>query len=269
MREGEKVTDVSGPGANVATIEWSVVSDRLDTLLDGLGDVKPDACCAGAAGAEDPEARVRLQDLLTNRFPASRTCIVHDSQLVLAAAGREEGIALIAGTGTVAYARSAGGREERRGGWGWMVGDEGGGVWITREAARLVMTRADSGAGIGVLGAALLAGCGAAAPERMLAYLHERGEAGEWASLASTVFDTADDDPGARDIIKRAASELARLVLPLRELCPDGPVVLAGGLILNQPRLESELRSLLPLECLRLEEPPVEGAVRIAERLLA
>jgi N-acetylglucosamine kinase-like BadF-type ATPase len=247
-----------------------VVDERLATLLGRLGDVHPDACCAGAAGAEAPDARDRLQDFLARRFPTSRTCVVHDSHLVLAAAGRDAGIALIAGTGTVAYARAPDGRESRRGGWGWLVGDEGGGVWITREAARLVMTRAERGAGIGIgaLGEALLAACGASVPEQMLASLHDRHEPMQWAALAATVFDTADQDAGARDIIHRAAAELVRLVLPLRDVCPDGPVVLAGGLLLNQSRLESEVRALIPVECIRLVEPPVEGALRLAEGLL-
>lgn len=259
---------MTGPGANVATIAWDVAVERLGALLDELGDITPDACCAGAAGAEDPEAKARLNEFLSQRFPGTRICVVHDSHLVLAAAGLDAGIALIAGTGTIAFARSSDGREDRRGGWGWMVGDEGGGVWITREAARLVMTRAENGLSIGILGAALLSACGASAPERMLASLHERREAMEWAALAAIVFDTADDDPGSRDIIHRAASELSRLVLPLRELCPDGQVVLAGGLVLNQPRLESELRATIPMECVRLTEPAVEGAVRLAEGLL-
>ena len=260
--------DVTGPGANVATIDRTVIGERLATLLGQLGDFQPDACCAGAAGAEAPDARAWLQDFLARRFPNSRTCVVHDSHLVLAAAGRDAGIALIAGTGTVAYARSPEGRESRRGGWGWLVGDEGGGVWMTREAARLVMTRSESGAGIGPLGEALLAACDAQAPEQMLASLHDMHEPMQWAALAVTVFDTADEDEGARDIVHRAAAELARLVLPLRDVCPDGPVVLAGGLILNHSRLESEVRALIPLECIRLVEPPVEGALRLAEGLL-
>ena len=245
-----------------------MVGERLATLLGQLGDVHPDACCAGAAGAEAPDARARLQDFLARRFPASRICVVHDSHLVLAAAGRDAGIALIAGTGTVAYARSPDGRESRRGGWGWLVGDEGGGVWITREAARLVMTRAESGAGIGPLGEALLAACDAHAPEQMIASLHRMHEPMQWAALAAIVFDVADQDAGAADIIRRAAAELVALVLPLRDVCPDGPVVLAGGLLLNQFRLESEVRALLPVECVRLVEPPVEGALRLAEGLL-
>jgi len=40
--------------------------------------------------------------------------------------------------------------------------------------------------------------------------------------------------------------------------------VLAGGQLLNQPRLETAVRRLLGA-AIRLEEPPVAGAVRLAE----
>jgi hypothetical protein len=50
-----------------------------------------------------------------------------------------------------------------------------------------------------------------------------------------------------------------------RSLGIDGPVVLAGGLLLNQPMLEGAVREAVGSECRRLEEPPVAGAVRLAE----
>ncbi|HKW69023.1 MAG TPA: BadF/BadG/BcrA/BcrD ATPase family protein [Candidatus Dormibacteraeota bacterium] len=137
--------DVEGPGANVATLDPVLVDERLSALLARLGLPQPEACCARPAGAEVPAARERLERLLERTLPGSLVAVVHDARLVLAAAGLQAGIALIAGTGTVAYGRAADGREARRGGWGWILGDEGGGTWITREAAREVMARAEAG----------------------------------------------------------------------------------------------------------------------------
>ena len=96
------------------------------------------------AGAEVPAARSRLEALLGRMLPGCRLSVVHDTRLVLAAAGLDSGIALVAGTGSVAYGRTANGREAQRGGWGWMLGDDGSGVWIAREAAREIMSRAAS-----------------------------------------------------------------------------------------------------------------------------
>ncbi len=195
--------------------------------------------------------------------------MVHDARLVLAAAAVDEGIALVAGTGSVAYGHTRDGREAKRGGWGWMIGDEGGGVWITREATRKVLGRADAGAPLGTLGDALLFACHARDPRQLTAALHSRHEPMEWAGVASSVFDTADSDPGAEEIIRRAAMELGTLVREVRQsLAVDGPVVLAGGLLLNQPRLEAAVREELASPCVRLERPPVEGALLLAEELL-
>lgn len=44
-----------------------------------------------------------------------------------------------------------------------------------------------------------------------------------------------------------------------------GPVVLAGGLILNYSELEVAVRRRLGRIVIRLEEPPVAGAVKLAE----
>lgn len=261
--------DATGPGANIATLDPLVVEERLTALLHELGDTRPIACCAGAAGAEVGSARERLRGLIQSVFPKCRVTVVHDTRLVLAAAGLDAGIALIAGTGSVAYARSVDGAESRRGGWGWMVGDEGSGVWIAREAARVVMRRADGRSDLGPLGAALVAACGATEPEQMVAVLHAMHEASQWAALARIVFETAAGDAASREIVQRAAAELARLIAPLRPLCPDGPVVLAGGLLLHEPLLESALREAVGMHCVRLERAPVEGAVRLAEASLA
>jgi N-acetylglucosamine kinase-like BadF-type ATPase len=262
--------DVEGPGANVATLDPAVADDRVSQLVARLGDIHPAACCAGAAGAELAEGRARLDALLRRLLPDSRVCVVHDARLVLAAAGLESGIALIAGTGSVAYGRTHDGREEQRGGWGWMIGDEGSGVWIAREAARLVMSRTETGDGIGALGEAFLHASEAGDARKMVLELHALREPSQWAALASTVFDTADVDAGSREIISRAGDELARRALEVKDkLGLQGPVVLAGGLLLNERRLEEAVRMSLPhVRCIRLEEPPVEGAVRLARELL-
>jgi len=266
---GQGDVDAEGPGANVATLDAKLVDDRLAELLAKLGHVRPGACCAGAAGAEVPEGRLRLETLLGRLLPDCSVEVVHDARLVLAAAGVEEGIALIAGTGSVAYGRTRDGREVQRGGWGWMIGDEGGGVWITREAARLLMSRHDAGQSLGTLGDALLSACDAPHPRQLIANLHARREPMEWAALASVVFDTADSDAGSRDIMRRAATELTRIAVDVRHaLGLHGPVVLAGGLLLNQPRLEEQVREEVGMHCVRLEHTPVEGAVRLAEELL-
>jgi glucosamine kinase len=263
------VVDLEGPGANVATLSAGVVARRLTELLAGFGELRPDACCAGAAGAELDSGRLRLERLMHRLLPGCPVRVVHDSRLVLAAAGIDSGIALIAGTGSVAYGRTDDGREARRGGWGWMIGDEGGGVWIVREAAREVMRRAESGSPAGSLGEALLGACRARDAAELSSHLHALREPMKWAALAPVVIEAANSDAGAKRVLDDAATALRGLVAGVqRALGLEGPVVLAGGLLRTQPILEAAVRDGLRLPCSLLEQAPVEGAVRMAGELV-
>jgi glucosamine kinase len=266
--DGRIVAELEGPGANVAALRPRVVQGRLRALLADL-KVTPIACCAGSAGAEVPAGRERLERILSALLPECRITVVHDARLVLAAAGFESGIALISGTGSVAYGRDGTGREARAGGWGWLVGDDGSGAWLAREAAREVMLRCDSSEPLGSLGEGMLGAVKARSAIELLGRLNALHEPREWAALAGVVFDAASSDAGAALLVERAASALADLVgLVRKQLSLAGPLVLAGGQLLNQPRLESAVRTRLGAAT-RLQEAPVAGAVRLAELSLA
>jgi N-acetylglucosamine kinase-like BadF-type ATPase len=268
VEDGRVIAELEGPGANVAALPRRVVQSRLRTLLADLS-VTPIACCAGCAGAEVPAGRERLERILSALLPDCRITVVHDARLVLAAAGFESGIALISGTGSVAYGRDGNGREARAGGWGWLIGDDGSGAWLAREAAREVMLRCDSGEPLGRLGEVMLGAVKARSATELMGRLNALNEPRDWAALASVVFEAASSDAGAASLVERTASALAELVGLVREqLSLDGPLVLAGGQLLNQPRLESAVRTRLGAAT-RLQEAPVAGAVRLAELSLA
>ena len=265
---GRVLAEAEGPGANVAALSPGVAERRLTALLAELGSVHPVACCAGAAGAEVPEARARLEQLLQQLLPRCHVEVVHDTRLVLAAAGLDTGIALIAGTGSVAYGRDRRGRESRAGGWGWLLGDDGSAAWLAREAAREVLRRADAGESLGPLGEAFMSASRARGGAELTGRLHSFREPRRWAALAHVVFETT-DDAGSQALIASAAGGLAGLVERVRKaLSFKGQVVLAGGLILNHPDLEAAVRRRLGRGTVRLEEPPVAGAVRLAESAL-
>jgi len=264
VEDGRIIAEAEGPGANVAALRPRVVESRLRALLVGVA-VRPIACCAGSAGAEVPAGRERLERILSALLPDCRITVVHDARLVLAAAGFESGIALISGTGSVAYGRDGAGREARAGGWGWLVGDDGSAAWLAREAAREVMLRSDSGEPLGSLGDSMLEAVRARGITDLMGKLNGLNEPRQWAALTHVVFEAASNDAGAALLVERAASALGDLVgLVRKQLSLDGPLVLAGGQLLNQPRLESAVRTRLGAAT-RLQEPPVAGAVRLAE----
>lgn len=268
---GRTLCDRSGGSANPAAVGWEAARASLREVVAALPAVTVGAVCAGAAGAGDAAAAERLRELLGELVPGARVLVVPDARLVLAAAGLEAGVALVAGTGSIAFGCGVSGREARAGGWGHLLGDEGSGYWIAREAVRQALRNEDAGRAPSLLHRTLCGETGVGTALELAHRLHGEREPGRWAALASTVVAETDRDAGAAAIVRRGGAGLAGLAKRVRERLgePALPVVLAGGLLLGAPALEREVRARLPAPVLRLEQPAVLGAVRLAEDLLA
>ena len=120
-----------------------------------------DAIAAAFAAAGRPPAKVRVavlglagadrpqeQDLVrtwAERFGlATQVQVVNDAQLLLAAGTPEGwGIALVAGTGSIAFGRTRDGKIGRAGGWGYLLGDEGSAYALVINALQEVAHAAD------------------------------------------------------------------------------------------------------------------------------
>ena len=265
--DGRCVAEARAGSANIRSVGPAEAARQLDAVLAGLrtDDV--------AAGADSPPARAALCELLATRLPGAAVEVVHDARLVLAAADLDAGIAVIAGTGSAGWGRTADGRHARAGGFGYLIGDEGSGYWTAREAVRHVLHRADTGAAPDALGAALLDACGVAAPGDLFDLFYARPERAYWAGYAGVVAGLAATDPVAADILDRAADALARLAGTVgARLDSTGPVVLGGGFAVHEPALRAAVAARLVeagLPDVRvIPRDPVAGAVRLARRLL-
>lgn len=105
-----------------------------------LGGHVPGAIGIGVAGAGRPQDREMLRDAIANRFQQSHVLLHHDAFIAhYGAFSGQPGVLVTAGTGSIAFGRNAEGEEARAGGWGWMLGDEGSGWWIGREAIRAAL----------------------------------------------------------------------------------------------------------------------------------
>ncbi|WP_225729017.1 MULTISPECIES: N-acetylglucosamine kinase [unclassified Nocardia] len=259
--------------ANIASVGRAEAGRQLDVILEAVGGHDIRAVCAGAAGADTPEMRDRLRELLSERLPHAEIQVVHDSELVLAAAGVDEGVVLISGTGSVAWGRYAG-RTARAGGWGYQLGDQGSGYWVAREAVRAALARIDRGEPADRLGLAMAAECGLRSTEQLLEHFYNNSDRRYWARRAHVVFElAAAGDPVGRAIAARAVTDLADLVGTVTgRLRCAGPVIAAGGLAVNEPLLQRELRRTLAergIDDMRvLDADPVHGALRLARGLL-
>ena len=262
--------------ANLASVGPAEARAQLEAALAALAaqghDGVPDVVCAGAAGVDSPAAEERLRALLIGLLPGARVVVVHDTHLVLDAAGVRSGIAVISGTGSVAWGRTAQRRTARAGGWGYLLGDEGSGYGIARDAVRHVLGRVDSGLGPDALTTQLLANCELVQPAQLLDHFYARPERRYWAKQSVTVFAlAAGGDLAAVALIANAARSLAAVVQQVYTALgrpPGTPVVLGGGILVNQPALRAALRGQLATGGLTdvrvLDRDPAHGALDLA-----
>jgi glucosamine kinase len=262
--DGRAVAEASAGSASLSAAGAPAAESVLRGVMAELGRPAVVAAVAGAAGCDTPASRERMRELLRPLLPGALVEVVHDARLVLAAAGLDAGVVLIAGTGSIAWGRAPSGAEARAGGWGHLLGDGGSGWWVAREAARRVLAEHDRGEPPGDLARRLLEATGVSEPLELTAHLHTHREPERWAALSRIVLAA---DPS---LVEAAAAELAALVATVAErLRLPGPVVLAGGMLLGEPELEAAVRRALgdAAEVARAESEPVTGAVRLAEQL--
>ena len=95
------------------------------------------------AGCATEEDRARLHRVAAQAWPNARLALGSDRDSAMAAAfGDDDGIVVIAGTGAAVHGRK-GGRVEKAGGWGQILGDRGGGYNLAVQGLRLVLTHYD------------------------------------------------------------------------------------------------------------------------------
>src|SRR3981081_2591574 len=123
----------TGQGISSGHLSGAAGRRHLARALDGaLASIAPliarQQCVihAGTRGLSIPGRRDSLSLELSTRFPVAQTHISNDALIALwgGLAGRA-GVAVLAGTGSIALARSAGRRRAPRGGWGGLPGAQG------------------------------------------------------------------------------------------------------------------------------------------------
>jgi N-acetylglucosamine kinase-like BadF-type ATPase len=193
--------------------------------------------------------------------------------------GGEDGINIVAGTGSIGYGERRG-RSARAGGWGEVFGDEGSAYWIAVQGLNVFTRMSDGRLPRGLLHAAFRDSLGLSADLDVCAKVMNAHDRGSIAAMSQLVTRAAHDgDILAIRIFDDAARELAAVVEAVRhalEFEPDegvpwsysGGVFNAGALILDplQRHLEGKSRSY------RLQTPivtPSLGAAIYAAKLAA
>ncbi|SDO78445.1 BadF-type ATPase [Paenibacillus sp. yr247] len=284
---GESSSVKSRPWEDVQRVLLTLIKDVLDrsgTDVSRLGGI-----FLGLAGSDRPEDRKRIVDWLQSELPEGIPITVHNDAVTALAAGTwgQKGIALISGTGSIAYGFDpATGEFVRVGGWGYLLGDEGSGFDLGRKALIAVMRAYDGRGEPTTLTRLVLERWSLQHPGQLINTIYGQD------NVRTTIADgsklvmraAADGDPIAVKLVEEAIQELEELVrtvvTSMAIQLPDEvskssqlventiPLVITGGLFSDQMFEQRFMQTATMrsgvFDVRLLERPPVIGAYLLA-----
>ena len=228
------------------------------------------------AFGEDSRVQAELAALPALALPGVAVACGNDLECSHAGAlGGGDGISLVAGTGSMTWGTWQG-RSVRCGGWGEVFGDEGSAYWIAREGLALFSRMSDGRAERGPLYDLIRSRAGLASDLDLSGRIVNDGARSAVAAHAVDVHDAAlAGDAAAREVLRRAAGELAQLMQATRKLLgvpasatvvasTSGSVLQSDGLVLRE--LQAALAAAGSVELRAPVMSPAHGAVALAAR---
>lgn len=218
----------------------------------------------GIAGAGD-EGLKRYCEMALQPFGFHQLCITTDARTSLYGANAGQPVVAVAlGTGSVAMRLDAQGNERQFGGWGFSIGDEGGGAAMGKAAVRSLLWDIDRlPAPPGLLSLELGKQIGME-KNQLLAWLRQ-ANANQYAALAPTVVRLAEQGcPQALQVLKKHAADVETLIQISHEHS-NLPVVILGGLAkVTAPYLSAAVQKCL----IPSQGDALDGAFLLACQLL-
>jgi glucosamine kinase len=219
----------------------------LHTALSGLDPTTVKTAVIGMAGGSAlnrPEIKAQFDAVWAGTGLVTAPTFIGDLEVAFASGTPDpDGTALIAGTGSIAGLVRNHQLVRTAAGHGWLLGDDGSGFWLGREAVRSVLRAFDQGEPLGLLEESVVREL---LPDRTAGLTLVRDGYGELrdavvqavnsrppvllAELAPTVVAAYEqNDETAIELVKRAAELLTETVARVRTTSDNGPMVLAGS----------------------------------------
>jgi N-acetylglucosamine kinase-like BadF-type ATPase len=232
---GEKISEgKSGPVDGHIYREESRV--RLAKLLKEIRNTVPSEISAAHIGLtgspESLENQIDLKDCFKEFLGVSRLTIENDVYLGYRAAfGDEFGLFLYAGTGSIIVYRETNGKLNRIGGWGYLLGDEGAGYWIGREAIRETLRAMEEGR-TSSLSDLIMEASGGDSWDKIKRFVYSTSRE-NIASLAKPVLQVAESgSEEAKQVVVRAGLELSGLIKRAQKVLDEDSyqIAFSGGI---------------------------------------
>lgn len=209
-----------GPGnlSEGAETVWARIQEALNAF-----PVPADRVLAGLAGSEYDLHR---EQFLANAPVPTELVSDRDSGLMGAHAGKP-GVCLTVGTGVALAWMDLNGRIERRGGFGFVLGDQGGGAWLGLQCMRQLLPMLDSAA-LDADEKALLLACGLSTEPSAWMMFAGQASPATFAALSEPIVAA---DRAGNEAAKRLLQAGVDALLELLQSAPsDLPVAAVGGL---------------------------------------
>jgi len=226
----------------------AVVALRQAVAAAGYGP--PDALWAGITGHDDDAGPGMARFLASGLDVPQAVRVFNDVELAARLCFAPGGGYLVyAGTGSIAWFIDADRQAFHVGGKGSLLGDEGSGYWVAREALALLWRREDEAPGAmadTALAKHVFAAVGGARWDDTRQAVHRLGR-GELGTLALAVAAAAaEGDTDALALFRQAGVELARLASLLLKRFGPRPVAVAGRAVGLHPALFASMQAALP-----------------------
>ncbi|MBI5215816.1 MAG: hypothetical protein HY960_08690 [Ignavibacteriae bacterium] len=238
---GTILSEANGFGSNPNIIGFDRSAKIIFNLIrECCGKIKQPVnyvrnVVAGIAGIGRPADKALLQKELLRLSDKNRIVrLESDARIALEAAlPWRPGIVLIAGTGSIVYYRNDENQFARAGGWGRILGDDGSGYAIAREALRAVMSQFDGQGKPTLLTNKALDFFQIDSPEYLVSAI--RKAEGEIAPFTPKVLEAAvEHDEVSIRILESNSDDLLRLVeVVMQKESPQKKLTIAtlGGLL--------------------------------------
>jgi len=260
---------------NINSIGEAQFGKLLMEIISELTPISDCMCiCIGAAGISNPLVQKMISQMLLQYHFTGKVLLKGDHEIALhGALGKEEGIILISGTGSICYGKGKNGEIVRAGGWGHIIDDGGSAYAVARDGFSAVMRSCDARLGNTILKDYFFQKLGAHSPEEIIQFVYNpQTDKGKIAAFAPIIEQAAlEGDKIAYDIICYNSSLLLELVKSVygRLNVSSTKVALLGGMIshetiIRKKTIEKIRNSGLGLKCIDALADAVSGAVAIA-----
>ena len=270
---GFELKRLEHPSLHPLQIGYAQMASALRVGVDAVRDDETiDFISFGLAGyGQNHEIRESIETAIHNKFPYERYCIQSDVDCALMGALKgQDGLMLIAGTGSIALASYQGVRH-RVGGWGYWIGDEGSAYWIGKQVLGLFSKMADGRMKKTLLYDCVMDSLVLNEPSDMIKILSDHPRPKEAiASLARVCYLAATkQDKHALRCFKLAAKELALHIQTSLKSNPEiKRIRLAGGVFEAKEYVLGPLFEYLDsgLDIALSEDTPLFGAYLIGKQ---